>query len=409
MSLVTREVLTNVLTRLRNEVLPMVENPIVTYTIIIDQNNTNCETACTYADDALGMTKGSNDWDTRPIFKDIKPCVFKNGEVVYYLNPNNWNKKENGSAAVLTGEDGDVMIEFPKFAYRIYTDENDCVHVTVSNDETVIAADERFTYDAFSRLEEGDLDHFYKGAYKGYVDANNKLRSIVGVIPSSSRTIAQFRETAQANGSHYQQSTYAHLKAIQCLYLIKYGNRNGQVALGNGAISGLSAPLINGFNATSVDVISTENSTATLGMCFGDTSDKTKHMRLFGIEDFWGDIWEWIDGLTTDASKNIIVSWNNFSNEGITATQESISSGFTRNFSGYPKKVQGESISGFMPKSLGGSNTTCWADSAFLYASCGLRFGGDWTSDLFAGPFELGASGAASHSGSLVGARLDFS
>jgi formylglycine-generating enzyme required for sulfatase activity len=55
-------------------------------------------------------------------------------------------------------------------------------------------------------------------------------------------------------------------------------------------------------------------------MTFGTTANSTTHMRFLGIEDFWGNIWEWVDGLTTDGSRNLITSWNSFSGEDITAT-----------------------------------------------------------------------------------------
>jgi hypothetical protein len=48
----------------------------MTYTVIIDKTNANPETACTYADNAVNMIKGSSDWDNMAIFKDIRPCVF---------------------------------------------------------------------------------------------------------------------------------------------------------------------------------------------------------------------------------------------------------------------------------------------------------------------------------------------
>jgi hypothetical protein len=108
--------------------------------------------------------------------------------------------------------------------------------------------------------------------------------------------------------------------------------------LGNGAV-GLSSALVNGYNTTDVNAISSENSTAALGMCFGDTTVQTKHMRVFGIEDFWGNINEWVDGLTTDASRNLLISWNSFSGESITAETTTVETGFSSNFSGQPKYV----------------------------------------------------------------------
>jgi hypothetical protein len=47
-------------------------------------------------DDAVGMEKGSSAWDKQEIFKDIRPCVLKNGEVVYYLDPDNFLRTVDG-------------------------------------------------------------------------------------------------------------------------------------------------------------------------------------------------------------------------------------------------------------------------------------------------------------------------
>ena len=379
----------------------------VCYTLAIDETNSSPGNACTYQDDAYGMTKGSAQWDTMPIFKDIKPCVFKNGKVVYYLNPKNWDKKEDGTASVLTGADGDVMIEFPKFAYRIYRN-GSTVYVSITNDMWLAAVDHRFNLDAFSRITVGDLDHFYQGAYQGYVDANNKLRSIVGVLPTNGRTITAFRTAAQANGAHYQQNVYSHLKALQCLYLIKYGNRDGQTALGMGNVSGNNAVLLNGYNVKKGGTMNNTTSTAKLGMCFGDTSIKTKHMRFFGIEDFWGNLSDWIDGLTTDSNGRILIN-SDYSGESNVQLKDFISGwGLPDNFNNYPKKIRGNSIEGFIPSLDGGSQTSYWPDYADLYASCALCFGGDNTANQNAGPFSLDIVSSATYYGSDAGARLTF-
>ena len=145
---------------------------LVVYTLQIDKTNSNPKTACTYADNAENMTKGSAEWDNMPIFKHIRPCVFLNGEVNYYLDPNDWTKKYGTNEnSILTGEDGDVMIEFPKFAYKIKTTDN-TITVSITNDESVAESDSDYTYDAFSRLTEGDVDYFYKGAFKVSLDSN---------------------------------------------------------------------------------------------------------------------------------------------------------------------------------------------------------------------------------------------
>jgi len=167
-----------------------------------------------------------------------------------------------------------------------------------------------------------------------------------------------------------------------------------------------------GYNAAADDgVISgtMNSSTATFakGMCYGSSNTK-EHIKLFGIEDFWGNINEWVDGFRTDADRNIITSWNNFSGEPVTATEESHSSGLTANGSGWNKMVAGTSEAGFMPVEWGGSSSTYWADAGYLYAGCVLHFRGSWIDGATAGPFGLYANGGASSASRYFGGRLSY-
>lgn len=50
-----------------------------------------------------------------PIQSQYKGCLVKNGKVNYYLDPNDWSKKADGTPSVLDGTDGDVMVHIPKF------------------------------------------------------------------------------------------------------------------------------------------------------------------------------------------------------------------------------------------------------------------------------------------------------
>jgi hypothetical protein len=137
-------------------------------------------------------------------------------------------------------------------------------------------------------------------------------------------------------------------------------------------------------------------------------TDQNHQVKCLGIEDFWGCIWEWVDGLTTDGSRNIITSWNSFSNEGIESTTISTPSGLASNSNGWIKSVAGNTAAGFMPVGFGGSSSTFWADSGYLYASCVLRFGGWWNGGDRAGPFYLVADDGASAASANIGARLSY-
>lgn len=82
---------------------------------------------------ALDMVSYGVEWDTTvadpactrignpllhkqlPIQSEYKGCLVKNGKVNYYLDPNDWSKKADGTPSVLDGTDGDIMVHIPKF------------------------------------------------------------------------------------------------------------------------------------------------------------------------------------------------------------------------------------------------------------------------------------------------------
>ena len=384
-----------------------------TYTAIIDLANSNPLTCITYADDAIGMVKGSSSWDNEIIFKDINPCIFKDGKVVYYLNKIDCTLQENGSSAKLDGADGDVMVEIPKFAYRIYK-ESGKLYVSISNDDNVIKADSRFHYYAFSKEEEGDCQFFYWGAFKGSLDQNGNLQSVANEKPASSKTIGAFKQLAKNKGSGYSITSYFQLIALQCLYIIKYGNLNGQSALGQGICA--RSDNASDSNYGPLQTGGTITFSAGKKMYYGDPSNngsssnydtaKLGHIKFAGIEDFWGNIWEWIDGLTTDSNWNIITNWDydeqNF-NQNF-----SFSSGLTQNSNGWVKDVSGTTETGFMNINYGGSSTTYFSDYGYLYSDRLLIFGGRWSYGSNCGPFYLYANNTASAASVDVGARLMY-
>lgn len=384
------------------------------YTVDINLKNSNPLTSVTYADDAIGMIKGSSDWDENIIFKDIKPCIFKDGQVVYYLNKDDITKKENGEDAKLDGTDGDVMIEFPKFAYKIWKEsDNSILHVSITNNDN-IASENNYKYYAFSKQEEGDREYFYWGAFKGSLDSNGNLQSIIGQKPANSKTINTFKQLAQNKGEGYTITSYFQLIAIQCLYLIKYGNLNGQNTLGKGISE--RSDTVDAANYGPIITGGTTTFEAGKKMYYGNTSNggsssdyeqaKYGHIKFAGIEDFWGNIWEWIDGLITDSQWNIITNWDydkKENNEDFTFT-----SNLTQNSGGFVTDVSGTTETGFMNIKYGGSSTTFFSDYGWLCAGCVLQFGGRWSDGSSCGPFYLNASGGPGGASVYIGARLMF-
>lgn len=351
-------------------------------TIIINQNNSNPETRCTYADDALTMIPKSSDWD---LFFGEKPCLFKDGVVVGYLNPNNFAQFEDGTPADITsGNAGSVMIEYPRMGLKMT---NDGTNVTISMTDN--PNDPNFSYLAHQR---GNVnkDYFYLGAYGGYT-IGGKLMSLSGYLPTVNQTIGTFRTQAQANGVGYEQMAFYQLTFIQAMYCLKYKNTNSRTSVGMGYVSGSSVQQ-SGYNNTN-------------GMTYG-TASSTVSMKLFGLENFWGNVYQWIDGIKTDGSYNILTAIDNFNDTGSGYT--SYSSGLSSTVSGYLSNAQGTTQTGFIAKQCNGSSSTYYCDYASLGSSGLPYFGGSWAGGSAAGAFVLVVGSSASDTSSRIGARLMY-
>ena len=364
---------------------------VYVYGVRIDTTNSNPSTAVTYTDDAVGMTGGSATWDTMFPFNAIKPCVLLNGVVQYYLNPNNYAQKADLSASNITsGSDGDVMIEIPKMAYLINTTGN-YVDVKITNNPNAKSVDANYCFFAHSRASEGDKNNLYVGAYAGNT-SSSKLRSLSGKAPTASQTIGTFRTQAQANGTGYDQLGFYPLTLLQCLYLIRYKNLDSQTALGRGYVDA---------NASAINT----GGTNAKGMNFGEGTGKLQ-MKFLGIEDFWGNVCNWIDGLFCDGSRNILTAFTSFNNTGSGYSNKG--TGGAANLGGYMSKPQGNSNTGFIVKEVSGSSTTYYTDYAYLYAGSLPVFGGAWTYASSAGAFRLDVTYSASYSDAYIGGRLMF-
>ena len=356
------------------------------YGVSIDLSNSNPETAVTYIDDAAGMTPGSSDWLDTPIFSKIRPCLFKDGAVVGYLNPDNFAQFEDGTDADITsGESGDVMIEIPKIGYKILTNGNTLTVQVTDNPKA-----EGFCYYAHTRDTEGDCDKLYVGAYLGYT-ASSKLRSLSGKSPTVNQTIGTFRTQAKANGTGYDQISFFALTLLQCLFLIKYKDRHSQVALGKGYVEASAKANTGATNAN--------------GMYYGSTLGTT-HVKFAGIEDFWGNLFYWIDGLFSDSSSNILTAFDNYNDAGSGYTSRG--QGATSYIRSYMSKPQGTTETGFIIKEARGSSSTYFCDYGNLSASGLAIFGGSWDHGDNAGAFRLKVDCSDSTTSPTLGGRLMY-
>lgn len=354
------------------------------YTVKIDQANSNPETCCTYADDAVGMGKGSEAWDD--IF-GARPCIMKDGVVVGYINPNNFTEYINGTAAPIADTNYDVMIEFPRRGLSIST-EGDVITISLTD----APHDSDFNYYAHTRGETS-RNYFYLGAYSA-TGSSEKLGSNSGLAPLVNTTLTDFITYAHNRGTGYEIMGFYQWTYIQALYTLKYGNLDSQIALGRG-VTGASAAVVSGLANDK-------------GMCYGSTSATTP-VKLFGLENAYGNVWQWIGGLYSDGSRNLLTTTDNFGTAtGASNWEYKVSSGTSGSVGGYMIKAQGTNHGGFVGKVAGGSSTTYFCDSASLYAGGFPFVGSYWSDGDAAGVFCFRVYASASSSSSSIGSRLMF-
>ena len=94
----------------------------------IDRENSDPTDAVEYIGEAKGYTPAhgidAGSWVDNPIFAKIRPCLFKDGAVVEYLNPDNFAQLTSGKEIGNMRNYFDTMVEFGKIFYRIRKDEH---------------------------------------------------------------------------------------------------------------------------------------------------------------------------------------------------------------------------------------------------------------------------------------------
>lgn len=353
----------------------------------IDTEDSNPATCITPTDDLLDMNISS--------FGE-RPCLLKNGEVQYYLDPNDFTKKADGTNADITsGNDGDVMIEIPRMAWFVEYEGNTLV-VKLTNYPYAKAIDSRFKYLAHTRDEEGDCDYIYIGAYQAS-ELSGRLRSLSGKLPLINTTIGQFRDKAQINGTGYGINRFYLVTLLQIMYLMKYQNLNSQIALGQGVSTG-DNPINTG-------------GTEDKSMYWG-SQNQAQHVKFAGIEDWYGNVWDRFDGVYTEADLTIKTAFKDFNDTG---------DGYTPRYTFNPTYQNGNFSNNYMVKPVGTTELAFFAKEAttetnihfcdYHYISgnkAGGHFGGRFGQTTEVGAFNLSMNIDAATGTVSAGSRLVY-
>ena len=368
------------------------------------------------------------------IHRRMRRCLLAdNGTVNYYLDPSDSAYKEDGTASVLTGADGMVMVEIPAFyvkrsvAGTVTTWSIADVplagfelHPAFIKDKKVVP----FRYiSAYDACYLDATDSTYKSGLNlddltSSLDlAADKLSSVSGVYPIVGVTRAECRTLASNRGTGWRQLDFALFSAVQLLYLIENQSFYSQNILGAGNTNGSYLSSSSNQNDSPHTVAGASNS---LGNASTDTSSGagvsakpgTSFMSYRGIENFYGNCWNWADGILVNDISNGNVHVSNdsaeFSDSDSTGMQLITSSAPTT--SNYVSAIAAIDNYFIATSVSGGSSSTYLTDYWYGTTSADrvVLVGGSADGGASAGAFLVTALDAASGSLRNIGARLAF-
>lgn len=374
-----------------NLVTQVILEPTYIYGVRIARSTSSPTSRCVYIDDCASFTPASgtalNSWAGNKLISGIRPVVF-NGETFTDLNKRDLTKTVDGSESNIGIKGNDALTVIPTWWLSI-TNDSTYIYIRFSNKQV------DSSYHRYASMFDGkDVEQFAVGCFPGWV-SSSMLYSKTGNNPTNNTSITDFITYAHNRGAGYDLFMGHHVIYLQALFTLLYKSTNCQTALGQGYVGG-SAVQANTALSFSNDY----------GMA-GSTST-TARMSFFWIHDFWGNIYQFIGGMKTNSSRQLMTIV-----DGLASVNESdftlqSTSALSSNLSGYISDVVGTSETGFFPKACSGSATTYWCDYGYVYASYFPYFGGYYNSGDVAGCFVLYFNRSATATNSAIGSRLSY-
>ena len=324
--------------------------------------------------DPSNITGEINSGVLATILSKFRRCLCKktaDGQVtIAYLKDTDSNYYEDGTAAQLNGNEGDVMVDFPEFYYK---------HEKIDAN--------KFRY----RFAEYNVDGTFKhvprslvGAYKAY-QTGSKLYSRSGVTPTTSTTYTNFASYAAARGAGYQLIDFQQHCVIAFMLYAKYGNRNLQAVLGVGGAT---------YNpATTTGTTNQKGNRDTVNETSG-------YVNGLGIEGVFGGQYEWTQGVSIQDRV-----WTITDPDGtVRKVNAHTSDGWITS-----EAAEAGPFFDMVPTAVGGSETTHYSDHYWQTSGgpfCLLR--SSYSSYTNGGVAYSDAADAASNSAASIGSRLAF-
>lgn len=422
----------------------------VHYGFKIDKTNDNSDTAVTYTHDAVTMTPAAmnfttgefnyGSWENVWFVKDAYPVALNlNGTEAYRLDPDDYTKKFDGTPSdiqyvLLTEEPadwstqwkqyyhktgdvyelndqneapafatdtyyqltsgtfaGNFMVAFPKVYFK-RTEDATYNYVEISN---VKLSDDWHAY-AHTNANGDEVDIIYLPMFKGSI-VSSKLRSIPGETPQGGTTAAQEVTAAEACGSRWQIWDHSSRELINDLLILMCKSIDSQGKFGKGRESG--------YNANDT-VTYGKLQTGTLvskGKFYGYSSSY-KDVKVFGIEGFWANRFDRIQGmlLIDNVWQIKMAPPYNFTGTNF----QTLSTASVPDGNGYLSKVQTSQYCS-IPASISGGGSTKFYRDYFYKTATGTRVaivGGSCGNGVFCGFRYVGVNNTASYTHWGIGA-----
>ena len=342
----------------------------------IDKNNSDPATRVEYLFDAVGKTPAHmdfendvfdyGDWANVWFVKDNKPLMLKSdGTVDYYLNPDNYDEKEDGTASDVanTSYDGNAMAQIPLIWIKRYEDENYCYEIISNTQE-----DEDFKAYAHTRADGTIADYFYWGLFGASGNAT-KMRSLSGQTRANTLPVQSFIDGAQANGSDWYIHTWSQRECIRTLLILIGKSTDTQAVFGTG----------NCCSALSFSSVKTTGTLKDKGQFYGSSANN-QQVKVFHIEAFWGDQWTWTAGVINNNGTIYAKMTPEGDGYRVTDVTGYTNTGIIVPLSGYIKDCSCSEY-GMIAKTTDGSGITYYPDYIWNYTVSNTN----WLNYLFCG------------------------
>lgn len=283
----------------------------------------------------------------------------------------------------------DVMVRIPKFYYRRYLEGN-IEYIQIADGPKVGFS----VHPAFNHAGV-ESNYIYVGAYK---TSSNKL-SKSGASPQVNQTRKTMRTNAKSKGAGWGIIDISTVSAIQMLYLVEFANNDSQSVIGKGYTNSSNSAAINTGKCNSVPNLTGRPS----------GTDGATDVVYRGIEGFWGNVYEWVDGINCNGSSYYVCNNPSQYADDTASNYELLS--FTAPSTNYISKmgVDDNNSGIMMPSAASGSSSTYYCDYHYSDSSGSWYVcfrGGDWGDGLNAGLFCSGCSYSSSIAHSGIGSRL---